>query len=146
MFVSVCHQGCNYVFYWFLYMNTFNVDYIVIDNENKYDSNLDSSSNTTNTTTPPVNSPSLISNTSTFIIKGRKNALREAYNRSLSVKHSHYCVTGDELVKSYKPFVPLLRAQITELGGSSLLISNIEKDTLQAIKDLTEAGAKIRHI
>ena len=56
--------------------------------------------NTTNTTTPPpVNSRSLSSNTTTFIVKGRKNALREAYNKSLSVKHSYYCVTGDELVK-----------------------------------------------
>jgi len=127
-------------------MNTSNVDYIMIDYENKYDSNLESSPNTTNTTTPPVNSRSLSSNTSTFIVKGRKNALREAYNRSLSVKHSFYCVTGDELVKSYKPFVPLLQAQIDQLGGSSLIITNIEKETLQAIKDLAEAGAQIRHI
>lgn len=116
----------------------------MIDCENKYDSNLESSSNTTHTTTP-VNSRSFSSNTSTFVIKGRKNALGEAYNRSLSVKHSYYCVTGDELVKSYKPFVPLLKTQIKQLGGSSLIITNIEKETLQTIKDLTEAGAEIRH-
>lgn len=73
--------------------------------------------NTTNATTPPpVNSRSLSPNTTTFIVKGRKNALREAYNKSLSVKHSYYCVTGEELVKSYKPFVPLLQAHIDNLG------------------------------
>jgi signal transduction histidine kinase len=126
-------------------MNTVNVYYIMIDCENKYDSNLESSSNATNTTTPTVNSRSLSSNSSTFVIKGRKNVLRESYNRSLSVKHSYYCVTGDELVKSYKPFVPLLKTQIQQLGGSSLIITNIEKETLQTIKDLTEAGAEIRH-
>lgn len=108
---------------------------------------MNTSTNTTNTTTPPpVNYRSLSSNTTTFIVKGRKNALREAYNKSLSVKHSYYCVTGDELVKSYKPFVPLLQAQIDKLGGSSLIITNVEKETLQAVKDLTEAGAQIRHI
>src|SRR5947209_18108006 len=121
-------------------MNTFNVDYIMIDYENKYDSNLESSPNTTNTTSPPVNSRSFSSNTSTLIIKGRKNALREAYNRSLSVKHSYYCVTGDELVKSYKPFVPLLQTQINQLGGSSLIITNIEKETILTMKDLIEAS------
>src|SRR2546429_517353 len=97
-------------------------------------SNLESSRTATNTTA--VNSCSLSSNTSTFIIKGRKSALREAYTRSLSVKHSYYCVTGDELVKSYKPFVPLLRAQIYQLGGSSLILTTVEKETFQAIKDL----------
>jgi two-component system sensor histidine kinase VicK len=108
-------------------------------------SNLESSRTITNTATP-VNSRSLSSNTSTFIIKGRKSALREAYTRSLSVKHSYYCVTGDELVKSYKPFVPLLRAQIDQLGGSSLILTTVEKKTFQAIRDLTEAGAQIRHV
>src|SRR6266496_2163393 len=127
-------------------MNTSNVDYIMIDYENKYDSNLESSPNTTNTTTPPVNSRSLSSNTSTFIVKGRKNALREAYNRSLSVKHSFYCVTGDELVKSYKPFVPLLQAQIDQLGGSSLIITNIEKDTIFLVRFFLELGVQIRHL
>lgn len=117
----------------------------MIDYENEYDSNLESSPNTANTPTPTVNSRSFSSNTSTFVIKGRKNVLREAYNRSLGVKHSYYCVTSDELVKSYKPFVPLLKTQIKQLGGSSLIITNIEKETLQTIKDLTEAGAEIRH-
>ena len=57
----------------------------MIDYENKYDSNLEAAPNTANSATPPVNPRSLSSNTSTFIIKGRKNSLREAYNRSLSV-------------------------------------------------------------
>ncbi|HET7148830.1 MAG TPA: ATP-binding protein [Candidatus Nitrosopolaris sp.] len=112
----------------------------MINYEDKYDSNLETAPNTANRSTP------LSSHTSTFIIKGRKNALMEAYNKSLTVKHSYYCVTGEELVKSYKPFVPLLQVQIGQLGGSSLIITNLEKKTLQAIKDLTEAGAQIRHI
>ncbi|MDP9286962.1 MAG: hypothetical protein M3P08_02050 [Thermoproteota archaeon] len=52
-----------------------------------------------------TNSSAFSSNTSTFIIKGRKRALREAYDRSLNVKHSYYCITGDELVNSYKQFL-----------------------------------------
>ncbi len=118
----------------------------MIDYKDKDGSKQESSTNTTNTTAAPLNSLSLSSNISTIIINGRKNALREAYNRSLSVKHSYYCVTGDELVKSYKPFVRLLRTQIDQVRGSSLIITNIEKENLQAIKDLIEAGAQIRHI
>jgi len=82
----------------------------------------------------------------TFIIKGRKRALKEAYDRSLNVKHSYYCITGDELVKSYKPFIPLLKDQVFSRGGTSYIITNIGKDTLIAVKDLTEAGAEIRHL
>jgi two-component system, OmpR family, sensor histidine kinase VicK len=93
-----------------------------------------------------TNSSALSFNTSTFIIKGRKRALREAYNRSLNVKHSYYCIIGDELVKSYKPFLPLLQDQVYRRAGSSYILTNIEKETFQAIKDLTKAGAEIKHI
>ncbi len=81
----------------------------------------------------------------TFIIKGRKRALKKAYDRSLNAKHSYYCITGDELVKSYKPFIPLLQDQVFSRGGTSYIITNIEKETLIAVKDLTQAGAEIRH-
>jgi signal transduction histidine kinase len=84
-------------------------------------------------------------NATTFIIKGRKRALKEAYDRSLNVKHSYYCITGDELVKSYKPFIPLLKDQVSR-GGTSYIIANIGKETLIAVKVLTEAGAEIRHL
>ena len=46
---------------------------------------------------------------STSVINGRKQALADAYSRRLNAKHTLYCITGEELVKSYKPFVPLLR-------------------------------------
>jgi hypothetical protein len=88
-----------------------------------------------------TNSSALTSNTSTFIITGRKRALREAYNRSLNVKYSYYCI-----IESYKPFLALLQDQVYRRGGSSYIITNIEKETFQAIKDLTEAGAEIKHI
>lgn len=86
------------------------------------------------------------SSSTTFIIKGRKRALREAYNRSLNVNHSCYCITGDELIKSYKPFLPLLHDQVFRRAGTSYIITNIEKETISAVKELTEAGAEIRHI
>jgi signal transduction histidine kinase len=82
----------------------------------------------------------------TFVIKGRKRALKEAYNRSLNVIYSYYCITGNELAKSYKPFIPLLQSQVYQYGGTSLIITNIEKETIPAVKDLSEAGAQIRHI
>ena len=87
-----------------------------------------------------------MSRATTFIIKGRKRALKEAYERSLNVKHSYYCITGDELVKSYKPFIPLLQDQVFSRGGTSYIITNIEKETLIAVKDLTQSGAEIRHL
>jgi two-component system, OmpR family, sensor histidine kinase VicK len=83
---------------------------------------------------------------STFIIKGRKRALKEAYNRSLYANRSYYSITGDELLKSYKPFIRSLQDQIFRRGGSSYILTNIEKETIPAIKDLTEAGAEIKHI
>ena len=36
--------------------------------------------------------------------------------------------------------------QVFRRGGSSYIITNIEKETISAVKDLTEAGAEIRHI
>jgi hypothetical protein len=62
---------------------------------------------TITTTAADTNSSDTAGNT--FIIKGRKQALQEAYSRSLKAKHSYYYVTGEELAKSYKPFLPLLR-------------------------------------
>ena len=81
----------------------------------------------------------------TFIIKGRKQALQEAYSRSLKAKHSYYYVTNEELAKSYKPFLPLLRLTVQH-GGSSRIITNIEKGTISAVKELSEAGGQVRHI
>jgi hypothetical protein len=62
---------------------------------------------------------------STFIIKGRKQALKEAYNRSSYVTRSCYCITGDKLLKSYKPFILLLQNKIFRRGGSSYILTNI---------------------
>src|SRR5215471_4894354 len=82
----------------------------------------------------------------TRILKGRKQALADAYSRRLKAKHTLYCITGEELVKSYKPFVPLVRTSIQQHGGSSKIITNIEKGSIQAVNQLIEAGAEIRHI
>src|SRR5215831_20340676 len=79
-------------------------------------------------------------------VKGRKQALADAYSRRLKAKHTLYCITGEELVKSYKPFVPLVRTSIQQHGGSSKIITNIEKGSIQAVNQLIEAGAEIRHI
>ncbi|MGC2574339.1 MAG: hypothetical protein WA364_22720 [Candidatus Nitrosopolaris sp.] len=84
--------------------------------------------------------------TTTLIIRGRKRALKEAYDRSLNVKYSYYCITGDELVKSYRPFIPLLYNQVFGRGGRSYIMTNIEKETLVAVKDLTKAGAEVKHL
>lgn len=83
---------------------------------------------------------------STIVIKGRKKALQEAYRRSLTSIHDYYCITGDELTKSYKPFIPLLHARISQRAGSTQIITNIEKETIPAVKELTEAGAQVKHI
>ena len=83
---------------------------------------------------------------STIVIKGRKKALQEAYRRSLTSIHDYYCITGDELTKSYKPFIPLLHARIAQRAGSTHIITNIEKETIPAVKELTEAGAQVKHI
>lgn len=83
---------------------------------------------------------------STIVIKGRKKALQEAYRRSLTSIRDYYCITGDELTKSYKPFIPLLHARISQRAGSTQIITNIEKETIPAVKELTEAGAQVKHI
>ena len=83
---------------------------------------------------------------STIVIKGRKKALQEAYRRSQTSIHDYYCITGDELTKSYKPFIPLLHARISQRAGSTQIITNIEKETIPAVKELTEAGAQVKHI
>jgi two-component system, OmpR family, sensor histidine kinase VicK len=82
----------------------------------------------------------------TRVIKGRKQALADAYSRRLKAKHTLYCITGEELVKSYKPFVPVLRTSIQQHAGSSKIITNIETGSIEAVNQLIEAGAEIRHI
>jgi two-component system, OmpR family, sensor histidine kinase VicK len=79
-------------------------------------------------------------------IKGRKQALADAYSRRLKAKHTLYCITDEELVKSYKPFVPILQASIQQHDGSSKIITNIETGSIEAVNQLIEAGAEIRHI
>jgi signal transduction histidine kinase len=83
---------------------------------------------------------------STRVLNGRKQALADAYSRRLKAKHTLYCITGEELVKSYKPFVPLLQTSVQQQGGSSKIITNIEKDIIPAVNQLIEAGAEIRHV
>jgi two-component system sensor histidine kinase VicK len=95
-------------------------------------------------TTDSVSTPSEFPGNTT-IIKGRKQALQEAYSRSLTAKHSYYCVTGQELAKSYKPFLPLLKTTVQH-GGSSRIITNIEEETIAAVKELSDAGGQVRHI
>jgi len=58
-------------------------------------------------------------NKSTTIIKGRKRALQEAFKRSLTSIHDYYCITGEEMAKSYKPFIPLLKERINKRHGST---------------------------
>jgi two-component system, OmpR family, sensor histidine kinase VicK len=72
--------------------------------------------------------------------------LQEAYRRSLTSIHDYYCITRDELTKSYKPFIPLLHVRISQRAGSTQIITNIEKETIPAVKELTEAGAQVKHI
>src|SRR5215467_4721833 len=81
----------------------------------------------------------------TRILKGRKQALADAYSWRVKAKHTLYCITGEELVKSYKPFVPILRTSIQD-GGSSKIITNIETGSIQPVNQLIEAGAEIRHM
>jgi signal transduction histidine kinase len=87
----------------------------------------------------------LFSVPTTRVIKGRKQALADAYSRRVKAKHTLYCITGEELVKSYKPFVPILRTSIQD-GGSSKIITNIETGSIQTVNQLIEAGAEIRHM
>jgi hypothetical protein len=82
----------------------------------------------------------------TKIIKGRRSALQEAFRRSLTSVHDYYCITGDELAKSYKPFIPLLQIRVNQRSGSTQILTNIEKGTISAVRELTKAGAQVRHI
>src|SRR5581483_3709837 len=81
----------------------------------------------------------------TWIIQGRRQALSEAYTQSLTARHSFYCVTGEELAKSYKPFIPLLRQTVSQGGSSTIITSIMDKSTIMAVEELAAAGAKIRH-
>ncbi|MDQ4073434.1 MAG: HAMP domain-containing histidine kinase [Thermoproteota archaeon] len=82
----------------------------------------------------------------THIIKGRRRALQEAFRMSLTSVHDYYCITSEELVKSYRPFIPLLIERVNQRNGSSKILVNIERDTLSAAEELTKAGAEIRHM
>lgn len=83
---------------------------------------------------------------STTIIKNRKKALQEAFRRSLTSIDDYYCITGEELVKSYKPFIPLLKERVVQRHGSTKILTNIESEVIHAAKELSNAGAEIRHI
>ena len=83
---------------------------------------------------------------STTIIKNRRKALQEAFRRSLTSVDDYYCITGEELVKSYKPFIPLLKERIAQRHGSTKILTNIESEVIHAAKELSNAGAEIRHI
>jgi hypothetical protein len=50
---------------------------------------------TTDSASAPSDTPDKM-----IIIKGRKHALQEAYFRSLTAKHSYYCITGQELANT----------------------------------------------
>ncbi len=85
-------------------------------------------------------------NKATIIIKGRKRALQEAFKRSLTSINDYYCITGEEMVKSYKPFIPLLHERINQRHGSTKILTNIETEVIHAAQELSFAGAEIRHI
>ena len=106
----------------------------------------DADNDNADSTCPTTNLSRSTTDISTFIIKGRKRALKEAYSRSFYITRSYYCITGDELLKSYNPFILSLKDQIFRRGGSSYILTNIEKENICAIKELTEAGAEIKHI
>src|SRR3712207_1591529 len=82
----------------------------------------------------------------TKIIKGRRNAVQEAFTRSLTSINDYYCITGDELSKSYKPFIPLLYERINQRHGSTKILTDIENETIQAVRELIDSGAQVRHI
>ena len=83
---------------------------------------------------------------STTIINNRTKALQEAFRRSLTSVNDYYCITGEELVKSYKPFIPLLKERIVQRHGSTKILTNIESEVIHAARELSNAGAEIRHI
>ena len=83
---------------------------------------------------------------SNTIIKNRRKALQEAFRRSLTSVNDYYCITGEELVKSYTPFIPLLKERIFQRHGSTKILTNIEREVIHAAKELSNAGAEISHI
>ena len=85
-------------------------------------------------------------NKSTTIIKGRRRALQEAFRRSLTSINDYYCITGEEMAKSYKPFIPLLKERINQRNGSTKILTNIETEVIYAAQELSNAGAEIKHI
>ena len=74
-------------------------------------------------------------NKSTTIIKGRKRALQEAFRRSLTSINDYYCITGEEMAKSYKPFIPLLKKRINKRHGSTKILTNIETEVIYAAQE-----------
>lgn len=80
------------------------------------------------------------------VIRGRKNAVAEAYSRSSSSKDAIYCLTGEEIAKSYRPFLPLAFSKIQN-GGSVRILADITKQSsvIEAITQLLIAGVQIRH-
>jgi signal transduction histidine kinase len=83
---------------------------------------------------------------STTIIKNRRKALQEAFRKSLTSINDYYCITGEEMAKSYKPFIPLLKERIAQRHGSTKILTDIEPGVIYAAKELSDAGAEIRHI
>ncbi|WP_458746638.1 hypothetical protein [Candidatus Nitrosocosmicus sp. T] len=83
---------------------------------------------------------------STTIIKNRRKALQEAFRKSLTSINDYYCITGEEMAKSYKPFIPLLKERIAQRHGSTKILTDIEPGVIYAAKEFSDAGVEIRHI
>lgn len=80
------------------------------------------------------------------ILKGRKNAIAEAYLKSSQSKNAIYCITGKELSESYKPFLQLANSKIQN-GGSVRILTDIshDSDVYGAVSELLTIGVQIRH-
>ena len=81
---------------------------------------------------------------STTIIKGRRRALQEAFRRFLASINDYYCITREEMAKSYKPFIPLLQERISQRHGSTKILTNIEPEVIYAAQELSDLGAEYR--
>ena len=79
---------------------------------------------------------------STIIIKGRRRALQEAFRKSLASINDYYCITREEMAKSYKPFIPLLQERISQRHGSTKILTNIEPEVIYAAQELSDLGAE----
>jgi hypothetical protein len=82
----------------------------------------------------------------TRVIIGRKKTLADIFDKRLTARHSLYSVCCEELEATYRPFIPLLTTTVQQLGGSSKILTNINKQSINAIKQLALAGAEIRHL